>query len=267
MTITTVALPSTMSSKGPPPPRAYKSHHVRFRIVVADDHELIREGLVSILSSERDFTVCAVAVDEKAASELVARYQPDLLLLDLFLGDRDGLHLVKELGCRFPRMRILTLMSHENAEYAERLFGAGAAGYLVTSARDCELIEAVRTIAAGGTYPQSHGVGLNSRQQKGRQGETVAALTDRELRVFHLIGLRHGTGRIAELLGLSRKTIETYREHIKNKLGFADGAALKQGALGWVEAARTKGVRIAAKGRNFPQRSGRTPDVRPLSLR
>jgi DNA-binding NarL/FixJ family response regulator len=190
-----------------------------------------------------------------------------LLLLDLFLGDRDGLHLVKDFSARFPTMRILSLMITENEDYTERLIRAGAAGYLVTSARVSEVVEAVRTIAAGGTYPAGCGFGVKGRHRRCARDDTAAGLTDREIRVFHLIGLRYGTGRIAELLGLSRKTIETYREHIKNKLGFADGAALKQGAINWLETARDKDYQVVAKRRNFPQISGKTPDVRPLSVR
>jgi DNA-binding NarL/FixJ family response regulator len=210
-------------------------HRAQRRILIADDEELVRTGVATVVSRDGKYAICGMADDERGTAELVERTQPELLLLDLFLGHRDGLALIKDLAIRVPEMRILVLCDREEHTYAQRAIEAGASGYLMKNASAEQLLDAIACVLEDKIY-------LSDRCRLGAQlpiershhmRDIVSTLSDRELHVFRLIGARLGTGRIAQELGLSRKTIETYREHIKIKLGYKDGKALSKGAIAW----------------------------------
>ena len=124
----------------------------RWRIVLADDHELIREGVAAVIAREPELTICGSAADEKTAAELVARHRPDLLLIDLAISQRDALSLLRDIITTCPATRVLALAAYEEKLYAERLLCSGASGYLVKSAAATELVQAIRVVAGGGTY-------------------------------------------------------------------------------------------------------------------
>ncbi len=210
-------------------------HHSPYTVLIVDDDELIRRGIAAIISDEPDFSVCGFAGNEDTAVKLLERHQPDLLLLDLSLGHRDGVQFLKDIAGRFAGTLIIALSAYGDQLYAARALHAGASGYLTKHASAAQLITTVRAVVA-----VARPLGAQARPSLRKVGpraeasdRSATSLTDRELHVFQLIGAGLGTGRIAQELGLSRKTIETYREHIKLKLGYSNAEALLKGALDW----------------------------------
>ena len=170
-------------------------------------------------------------------SELLQQHQPDLLVIEPFLGNRDGIFLIKELAARFPRTRILAVSRQPEEIYAERALRAGASGYWMKTSTREELIRAIDTILAGELYVSPRLALRAVHEIVDRRATYLKApnLTDRELHVFALIGAGFGTTRIAHELGISPKTVETYHEHIKLKLGYRNAHALHRGAREWSE--------------------------------
>jgi DNA-binding NarL/FixJ family response regulator len=167
--------------------------------------------------------------------ELTEKHHPDLLVVEPFLGHHDGIFLLKQLAACFPQTRILAASRQPEEIYAERALRAGALGYwMKTSTREA-LLRAIDTVLAGELYVSPR-IALRAVHEVVARRAThskVPNLTDRELHVFNLIGAGFGTTRIAQELGISPRTVETYHEHIKLKLGYVDAAALRQGAHEW----------------------------------
>ncbi len=207
------------------------------RIVIADDSTVAREGLAAIVRRELGFAVCGLATDQRTTSELLEQHQPDLLLIEPFLGNRDGIFLIKELAARFRRMRILAVSRQPEEIYAERALRAGASGYWMKTGTREELIRAIHIVLAGELYvsPRIALRAVHEVVHRPAIHPKVPDLTDRELHVFTLSGAGLGTSRIAKELGISPKTVETYHEHIKLKLGYRDADALRRGAREWFE--------------------------------
>jgi DNA-binding NarL/FixJ family response regulator len=203
-----------------------------YRIAIAEDDELMREGISCVVAREKEFEICGVAVNKKSTLALVGRKKPDALVLNLFLPGCDGIDLVKDLTARFPQTRVVVTATRNQESYAERLLHAGALAWLPPRTTVQALIDAIRKAVApkrGYSRPLRH------RGQSSRRAPSFSALTDRELHVFRLIGRGGGTGDIARELGLSRKTIEYYREQIKTKLGYHDTDALRKAACLWAQ--------------------------------
>ena len=221
------------------------------RIFLIDDHPILRQGLASVLNQQATLCVCGEASEPSEALDAVERLQPDLALVDLSLHSGDGIELLKDLRVRQPRMLTLVLSMHDEALYAERALRAGARGYVMKREKIDRLLLAISRVLSGAIYVSdqvaAHAVQrLAVRGGAAANGVTEAAkslaayierLTDRELQVFRLIGRGLGTRLIAETLHLSRKTIESHREHIKTKLGFRDGSEFIQRAIQWARAA------------------------------
>ncbi len=205
-------------------------------VLIVDDDEFIRRGIAVILSEQPDFSVCGTAGDERTAVKLLERHRPDLLLLDLSLGHRDGLQFLKDIAGRFPDTQIIALSDAQHGGYGPRTLQIGAAACLEKTISAAQLIAALKAVAECEKLIKKPRNTASGRVAPGATLpiRTVSSLTDRELHVFTLIGEGLGTSRIAQELGLSRKTIESYREHIKLKLGYSNAEALLKGALAWV---------------------------------
>ena len=204
-------------------------------VVIADDSTVAREGLAAIIRQDLGYTVYGLATDEKTIGELTEKHHPDLLVVEPFLGHHDGIFFLKQLAARFRRGRILAVSRQPEEIYAERALRAGASGYWMKTSTREELIRAIDTILAGELYVSPR-IALRAVHEVVDRRAThpkVPNLTDRELHVFSLIGAGFGTTRIAQELGISPKTVETYHEHIKLKLGYVDAGALHQGAREW----------------------------------
>ncbi len=206
-------------------------------VVIADDSTVAREGLAAIIQQDLGYTVCGLASDERRMRELTEKHHPDLLVVEPFLGHHDGIFLLNQLAALFRRARILAVSRQSEEIYAERALRAGASGYWMKTSTREELIRAVDTILAGELYVSPR-IALRAVHEVVDRPAThpkIPNLTDRELHVFALSGAGLGTSRIAQELGISPRTVETYHEHIKLKLGFRDADALRRGAREWFE--------------------------------
>ncbi len=209
------------------------------RILVADDHPLFREGVIQLVNRQADMACCAECTDGAGTTLAVSEHAPDLLLLDLRLGQEDGLELIKSLKARFPTLAILIVSQFDETLYAERTLRAGALGYVMKDEATEELLVAVRSALAGEPFVSRKMASLllrRSLQSNARTGVSgVSNLSDREVQVFQRLGASLSTRQIAEELKLSLKTIETYRENIKHKLGLTTAQELVGHATEWVQ--------------------------------
>ncbi len=208
------------------------------RIVLVDDHPLVREALAQRISRHADLEVCAEAADAAEALEAINRTRPDLVVVDLSLKSGDGLELIKRIRLLNTGIRMLVCSMYDEALYAERSLRAGALGYVSKQEQPQRMIEAIRTVLAGKLFLSPElGERLARRALGSRQAEPASVtdtLSDRELEVFTQIGKGMTTGQIAAAMHVSVKTVETYRERMKTKLGVATGAELVRRAVQWV---------------------------------
>jgi DNA-binding NarL/FixJ family response regulator len=208
------------------------------RILVVDDHPLLREALASVINRQKDFVCCGVAGSALEAQKAVSILQPDLVLLDLWLNGGDGLELIKSFKSQFPSLQILVLSQFDEALYAERSLRAGALGYVMKEQPSKEVLAAIRTVLGGEIYvsPRVAARVLHKACEMKRENRNgrVENLTDRELQVLQLLGAGMSTRKIADELTLSFKTVETHRENIKRKLGLGDAVELIRYAADWV---------------------------------
>jgi DNA-binding NarL/FixJ family response regulator len=211
---------------------------------VVDDHPIFREGVTQLIKRQPDMMVCGEAGNVATATQLLEARRPDLVLLDLRLGSSDVFDLIKGWKSRFPDLRVLILSAYDEALYAERILRAGAGGYVMKAETSEETISAIRAVLAGEMYVSRK---IASRllhkltQSKPMVPDArVEALSDRELQVFWMLGAGLGSREIGDKLHLSIKTIETYRENIKHKLGLRNAAELIRFATQWVQSSAPK---------------------------
>ncbi|MBP6506105.1 MAG: response regulator transcription factor [Opitutaceae bacterium] len=214
----------------------------RLTVLVAEDHPVMREGLVTLLEQQPDFVVIGGAASARETRTAIERQPPDLLLMDLMMQEDDGLALIKDLVTLVPALRIVVFSLQPEDIYAERCLRAGAHGYVMKREPVDTLFRAVRDVAAGGIAVSPRiaatvigGLTGHARQPAGAE----TRLTDRELQVFRLVGLGLATRDIAEKLNVSFKTIETHRENIKNKLGLQTHTELVARAATWAQESAT----------------------------
>lgn len=202
-----------------------------WRVIVVGDTCVSAEGMAAIVGRDNKYQVCGGAHHFDGAMEVIRQHRPDVLLIEPFLEGRDGIRWIMDLAAEFPRTRILVVSRQSEMAYAERALRAGALGYWMKNSSAKELLHAVETVAAGELYVSPAITALAVRKF-GRGGGSVGLdrLSDRELVVFSLIAGEHGVGRIAQELGICRKTVESHCDHIKSKLGYPDADALKRGA-------------------------------------
>lgn len=211
----------------------------RKRILLVDDHAVVRFGIAQLINRQADLVVCGEQEDARKALDAVINLKPDLVIVDLSLKDSSGLELIRNLKAQFPGKPVLVLSVHDESIYAEIAFRAGALGYLMKQEALEKVVTAVRRVLAGNVYV-SDALAAKMLQQQVRgntdvQQPAIKSLSDREVEVFHLIGQWKKTKEIAGELHLSVKTVEYYREQIKRKLNLKDAAELTQYATAWVQ--------------------------------
>lgn len=207
------------------------------KILVIDDHPVVRESLALRISQEPDLSVCASVGDVAQALQVLEQHHPDLAILDLNLPDGHGLDLIKEIHTLYPDVRILVFSMHDEHLYGERVLRAGAQGYLMKSEQPDKVIEGIRTVLSGNLVisPRLSHKLLAQFVPKGQpDAAPIQRLSDRELEVFQLIGQGVSTKEIAVRLQRSAKTIETYRLRIKEKLNIGSAQELVATAARWV---------------------------------
>jgi DNA-binding NarL/FixJ family response regulator len=211
----------------------------RKRILLVDDHAVVRFGIAQLINRQSDLLVCG---EEEAASRALAAIEalkPDLVIADLSLKDSSGLELMRNIKAQYPRLPILAVSAHDESVYADLAFRAGALGYLMKEEALEKIPTAIRRVLAGNVYV-SDALTAKMLQQQVRgqtdaQESPIKGLSDRELEVFQLIGQWKRTKEIAQELHLSVKTVEYYREQIKRKLNLKDAGELAQHATAWVQ--------------------------------
>jgi len=207
------------------------------RILVVDDHPLVRERLAEILSRESDLGVCAQAEDRSGAIEAIKSAGPDLVIVDLTLKHSDGLELIKDIRARWPKLKILVVSMHDESLYAERVIRAGAKGYITKQEATRNILLAVRKVLSGGIYLNEKAatqlIGRLADANKGTVVTPADILADRELQVFELTGHGLSIRQIGERLHIAQKTVETYRARIREKLNLKDANELLQAAISW----------------------------------
>ncbi|MFN9720977.1 MAG: response regulator [Planctomycetota bacterium] len=207
------------------------------RILIVDDHPLVRQALAMNLVSQKDFEICGEAESESEALRIAAATDPHLILVDLSLKNGHGIDLVRQFKARDPAVKILVVSAFEESLYGQRALRAGAEGYLNKQESQTKLLEAVQTVLKGQRYisPElSHTLISQGLVSRGPVQGFADLLSNRELEVFRLIGQGHSSGAIAERLFLSRHTIDTHRENIKRKIGAKDAGELNRHAVQWV---------------------------------
>ena len=208
------------------------------RIVIVDDHPLVRDQLRAVIESETDLRVCGEAEDGYYALDVIKSAKPELVILDLTLkGSPVGLDLIKEIHLRYPKLFILVFSMHDESLYAERAIHAGARGYITKQEATKKILHAIRQVLTGEIYlSEKIAAKVLTKMAGGRDARgksSIERLADRELQVFRLIGHGRSTRQIADELHLDMKTIETYRGRIKGKLGIKDATELLQQAILW----------------------------------
>jgi len=208
----------------------------KIRILVADDHPIVRAGLRTLLAAESDMEVVGEAADGREALELAQSLRPDLVLMDLAMPGLSGLEALEEIAAAGLQTRVLVLTMYDDEHYLYRVIRSGGAGYVVKSTADRDLLEAIRTAHGGGVFLQTSAVtavlkDFAERAEMGEIESSVHQLSEREKQVLKLTVEGFSNQEIAEKLGLSAKTIDTYRGRIMDKLRLRHRSELVQYAL------------------------------------
>ena len=212
---------------------------LRRKILLVDDHPMLRAGLAQLINKQSDLMVCGEAGNPTEAMEGISEFKPDLLVTDLRMPGRSGIEFIKDVQALHPALPILVLSMHDELLHAERILRAGARGYIMKEAGGEKLIEAIRQVLSGRSYVSEKMSGvildhLSGRKPRG-SNSPIEKLSDREFEVFQLIGQGKSTRDVAQQLNLSSKTVDVHRGHIKQKLELEDATALVRHAIRWVE--------------------------------
>ena len=210
-----------------------------YRILIVDDHPLVRSGIVSMLELEPDLEVCGEAEDPLAAMTAIESQRPDLALVDISLkGGSSGIELLKTIRQKYPRLKTLAVSMHDEQVYALRALKAGAQGYIMKQEGTERIREAIRCVLEGRTY-LSEGMTQAAVDQLGQGGmprdnSPATILSDRELELFELTGQGREINEIAKIMNISPRTVEVHRSHIKKKLGLKTSTDIFQCAYEWL---------------------------------
>lgn len=211
----------------------------RKRVLIVDDHPVVRQGLRSVIDMTPDLMVCGEAQTVHDALRCIEQTRPDVVAADISLGGESGIDLVKDIRIRHPDVRVLMLSIHDEGIYAERVLRAGANGYITKAEGPEHVLKALRTVLAGQVFLSERMSSQMLSKITGHKGQagglSIEQLSDRELQVYELIGKGMSTRQIAEVLHLSTKTVESHRANIKEKLQINTATELLQHAIHWVQ--------------------------------
>lgn len=206
------------------------------RLMVVDDHPLVREGIAARMATETDLEICGEAETEEEAFAMSKELMPDLIIVDISLRTGNGIDLIKRIHAIHPTMKMVVVSMFQESIYAERALRAGAMGYLNKRESDVNLLSAIRTVLGGQRYVSdviTRQLVDHALNHDGKVQNPIERLTDRELEIFRLIGQGLSSGAIADQLFLSSHTIDTHRENLKRKLGVKNAAQLNRQAMIW----------------------------------
>jgi DNA-binding NarL/FixJ family response regulator len=216
----------------------------KIKVLLVDDHPLVREGLVNLISQQSDLQICGEAGNEPQALELIRTVQPHVAIVDISLESGSGIELIKSIKALLPAVTVLVLSMHDESLYAERALRAGARGYVMKREAAKKVIEAIRCVLAGQLYVSDKIAALMAEKFIGGRPAATASpieqLSDRELEVFQLLGLGQNTRQIADHLHVGFKTVQAYCARIKEKLNLANATELLREAIRWHESQQTK---------------------------
>lgn len=210
----------------------------KIRVLIVDDHPIVRQGIAQLINQEPDLTTCCEAGSAQEALDLMTKDTPDILLVDISLDGVSGIELVKMLKSRHPKTPALVISMHDESLYAERALRAGARGYIMKQEATEKVLTAIRQVLQGNIYLSERMQGkILQRVLSGDDSglSPIDLLSDRELEVFRLIGHGFATSDIARELNRSVKTVETHRAHLKDKLNLKNAAELTRYAVQWIE--------------------------------
>lgn len=202
------------------------------KVIIADDHAVVAEGLKHVVEAQPDMAVVSLAVDGREAVRQARELQPDVVLMDLSMPELNGADATRAILERDPKCRVIVLSMYSEREYVRRALKAGAAGYVVKRSAAKEVVDAIRAVHAGQRYlsPRVADVVLDDYAGEDRE-DPLARLSGREREVLQLLAEGHTGAQIAERLSLSQKTVETYRARLVEKLGIRDVAGLVRFAI------------------------------------
>ncbi|HRV93719.1 MAG TPA: response regulator transcription factor [Anaerolineae bacterium] len=205
----------------------------KIRVLLVDDHMVVRVGLKALINSEPDLAVIGEAENGLAAIEQAQNLRPDVIVMDISMPEMDGLEATRRIRTALPECHILILTVHAQERYLFPVLKAGGAGYILKSTVDTELLDAIRTVAQGGAflYPSATRMLLEDYLNQMSEQDAYEQLSEREREVLKLLALGHTAAEAADLLSLSPKTIETYRTRIMQKLNLHSRSDLVQYAL------------------------------------
>lgn len=216
----------------------------KIKILLVDDHPLVREGLANLINQQSDFEVCGEAGNEPLALELIRTVQPDVSIVDISLENGSGIELIKSIKALHPAVTVLVLSMHEESLYAERALRAGARGYIMKREAAKKIIQGIRSVLAGQLYVSDKiAAMMNEKYVEGRTAATaspIEQLSNRELEVFQLMGLGNNNRQIADHLHIGFKTVQAYCARIKEKLKLANATELLREAVRWHESQQPK---------------------------
>ena len=208
------------------------------RLLLVDDHPVVREGLRRLIDAQPGMTVAGEAGDGRTALTKADEIQPDIIVMDVSMPELDGVEATRRLTQRRPERKVLALTVHEDKGYARELLEGGASGYVVKRTADEELVQAIRVVAAGGVYvdPLVAGKVLSAVGRRGATGTASAELSERETMVVRLLAEGYGNKEIAARMKISVRTVETYKARSMEKLGLQTRAELVRFARrkGWL---------------------------------
>lgn len=205
------------------------------KIFIADQHPVVRQGLISLINKEKDLTVIAETENPKDIFSIIKSMNPDMGIINISIGGDFGPELIKNIKAIFPKLPVLAISTHNEGLLAERIIKAGAKGYIMKNEKPENLMNAIRKVSKQQIYTSDKVTAkFMDRITHRDDGSPIENLTDRELEIYILIGEGHGVKQIAEKLYLSTKTIETYKAKLKEKLNIGNASELRRHAVLWL---------------------------------